>query len=984
MNKPGELQRRNELINNSIQLFNQNKYKKLINFLEPEIQKYKLYDDPYFLGHLNALLVLSFIATKDSIKVVKYMNNILLLSEHSLQEYTGNFSPLAPDIIETLLERYDDCLSKIPQSLWGKARILLFQKKYKDAESLFRKAIEKDPKDWVALYMYAWLFYYKFEYDEAIKYLNKAIIISPKESIIYQMMASIYQKMADYNTAEKYFLKATEVNNDDSRGFLKLSFLYHALGRGNWGSALKSALMKNPSNSRNLSALADFFVTEKNDYKKAIDIYNKALVVNPLCNMAIRNKSLINPDYSTVRKDLRKAIRQNRYDVFAYYYYIKAIYKIAQDNITQKELVQKWCVSILSNIFDKYCKYAINEKCYLNFFIENNTFNCFKEAIETIKYDKYNLELYLLLSKMYEYVEDFKQSEKWLEEAKKIDPYNFIIPYKQGKLMLNQNEFLMAETFFNEVLKKSKRKDFEIEVLKEYSRYHYNGNKASVKKAIQKLLALPYKKNDFDLLLLVDLAYREGLYSEVKQIIDLIGNNSYVYLIACIFLQSVFMQEGKYDAHKKLIEKIISRNMFTGALDIINIFKEIFDIDELKNIFVNYSFFNDQDFENIIKRDSLRNNKKIRELWFWECTLLSLLAYKNNTKKQQGISHYTTQETLEALLLSSDPEKLLKNNFQGKIHLSTIIPTNDPREGKVFINFLNEYINSNKLIYKKPNDFSILQTSMTLSEDSLTMFRFYGKKEGKEGSGVDIVFKDSYFTKTSKSLFSRKQNKATIKEDENNSRKAFSVADKKPLYQILYYDNKNKYFIFNPVSKYISKIIKIEPTVTKKKWKKIKDSICYAGCGMECKKELLCEPINNYYDDLINNIQIAIQKIIDIVNDILNQNDENLLNCVQDLLCYIKFLFKDAAFADEQELRLLSLGEMGNKKINSHNRKLYEDYFPITYFGYNFITKIILGPNVENVDVVVEYYKHISALCEKNILIEKSESPFSTGDNLYI
>ena len=131
---------------------------------------------------------------------------------------------------------------------------------------------------------------------------------------------------------------------------------------------------------------------------------------------------------------------------------------------------------------------------------------------------------------------------------------------------------------------------------------------------------------------------------------------------------------------------------------------------------------------------------------------------------------------------------------------------------------------------------------------------------------------------------------------------------------------------------------------------------------------------------MINNIQITLQNIIDILNDIMSQNDESMLYCVQDLLCYIKFLFKDAAFADEQELRMLSLSEMGNKKIKSNNRKLYEDYFPITYLGYDFITKIILGPNVENVDVVVEYYKHISALCEKNLFVSKSEAPFSIGN----
>ena len=45
------------------------------------------------------------------------------------------------------------------------------------------------------------------------------------------------------------------------------------------------------------------------------------------------------------------------------------------------------------------------------------------------------------------------------------------------------------------------------------------------------------------------------------------------------------------------------------------------------------------------------------------------------------------------------------------------------------------------------------------------------------------------------------------------------------------------------------------------------------------------------------------------------------------------------------------------------------------------IEKIIFGPNATDCDITVEYYRHVAAISNKNIEIDKSHAPFSIVNN---
>lgn len=992
MEQKKEIIKRKKIISNAISLYSNKEYDELISKFENKVCKYKDYDDPYFLGYLYALLVLSFInINKKSenkeyhCKIVKYMNKILIISGVSLFEYTGNYSPLSDTYKTNLYSSYDLCIKeKNVEAMWGKARLLTcIDKKYDEAEVLFKKAIETDDQNYLTYCMYARLYEAEFKYDKSVEMFKKAIDISPNETLAYQMLAYIKQKQYEYDEAESLFNAAISKDNKDSRSFLRLSYLYYYNDNSKWEESIKTAIKKSPLNTKCKTVLADFYY-ETDKCKEALDVYNEALETNEYCGMALRNRAFIKgiENFEDASKDLKKAVRQNKFDSTAYSYYIQLICN--QKTIENDFSIKKWCKSLLKR-FDKYCKYDVYQKCQLNYFIENYEFDIVDTCKKELTKDKYNLDLYLLLSKLYVIIGDYGQAIKILESFFDIDSMNYDVFSRLVVLEQYERNYEKALHYLEE-FPISKKQDFLYKYEKIYLKmllHNYNENyNENFRSGLESLFSSKLKINDADLFCSGELAFQLHLYDIAKKFFNKIDNrNSVEFKLSEIFKKVISVLENE-DENCEFDTSFFKNKMpFNLIFELIYIFADEIPIDLLKSIFVDNIEFEDTDFSKILKVN--RDNKLLRELWFWECTLLSLLTYKHFSKGHKYVSHYTSLKVLDNIILSENPEKNVNKNFHGKLRFSTIVQANDPEEGKVLNKILNK-INSNhctnfKDSSKKLNDFAILQTSMTLCEDSLTMFRLYGKKENIEGTGANIVFKNTYFSLVPKQMFEKnsgRKNQVIDNQDKKNVDLPFH-REKKPLHWILYYDEKNQLLTFNPISKYKANIISLnEADMKKYKWHLLKEPICESLCNDECHHEDACNAIKNYYDYLCDNIGYVINKIAETIENIdSDKNASELVPFVEPLLSYIKYLFKDEAFSDEQELRMISLAEMGNKKINSFGNKLYIDYFPNSDYGYNYLEKIILGPNVENCDVMVEYYKHISALSGKNIDVYKSHAP---------
>ena len=247
------------------------------------------------------------------------------------------------------------------------------------------------------------------------------------------------------------------------------------------------------------------------------------------------------------------------------------------------------------------------------------------------------------------------------------------------------------------------------------------------------------------------------------------------------------------------------------------------------------------------------------------------------------------------------------------------------------------------------------------------MFRLYGKKEGKEGTGVCLVFGKSFFnTDNSYIIASPSQHLGSSddksKENKNNIEKEeFSYetlqliynnrGNKLPLYFMLYYDKDKNELIYNPTnSVYENKRIKLN--------------------------EL--NNINFLYDnDIDDNIGIIFNKIFDTIKE-LKSNEE--LEIAYKLLINIRYLIKHSSFFEEQELRIIQLvkNDGGNVLFDKDINRLYLNYeTPI--FERDYLKKVIIGPKVEEAISLKEVYQHLimKNKSNKNIDIEISDLPLN-------
>lgn len=977
-----------EIINEAINSYKEKKYELVINSLENFEKELKPWDDPYLLGYSYALLCNSYLESTfyNEEKIISYANKILLVSGQSLFEYTGNYSLFTHGNIEKLFDVYDKLIEKKNEdSFWGKARLLAFQNKYNEAEILLKEGVSINSKNVYTYLMYGRLLEFQYKYDEAIEQFQEAIeqCSNNELSLTYQMLAYIYQKKADYFKAEELFKKAIEVDSKDSRAPLRLSFLYYFLENEKWKESINKAVELSPDNSKIITAKADFIIDT--DFTEGMKLYDEAILINPLCNMAIRNKSLRINKKAIWNNLYKKCIRQNRFDTLSYVYYIRKLYDEDKYDDRKKIITRNHCSFIINRIFTRYCPFAVYEINYLKLYIKLKDFDFFNKATLLISENQYNIDLYLLLADSYKENQDLENAKVYLQKAAFIDKFNSNILFELGYIEQQSRNYSASIEYFTKSLNLFNSTKTKVNLL--ISKCYFEESiksidKNNIEEEISSILMEKRFISNWDYLCLGELAYRFDLSDTSLLVLNKIDKESFEYPLATLIQCGVYKKKNDHINFEKSIQEFNKQKCyvyFNSLSELIDMFRDEIDISVFKQLFVENKDFTDSDFETILESEALRKDKDLRELWLWISTIRSLLCYKKYNTTGTTISHYTGTDTLDAICLyttnESNPLNNPKENFGGKIRLSTITPANDPEEGNVLSKILNRAICGLIPTNKGSKNFAVLQTSLTLCEDSLTMLRFYGKKNNIEGSGVNIVFKDSYFVDTLTPFFSPeyKHSFSTALDEDSNITKNITEKndiEKKCMYWILYYDSKNNYLIFNPISKYEAQIIKLDTRVTK--WNYI----------IPPKANASDTDLHHYYSLIGKNIKYAFKEMVKTINRILGKkNNQRSIEKIDDLLFYIKYLFKDEAFSDEQELRLMSISSMENLTMLDFHRKLYEDYVSISENGYNYIQKIIFGPNANECDITVEYYRHVAAISNKKIDIYKSHAPFSIVNN---
>ena len=362
-------------------------------------------------------------------------------------------------------------------------------------------------------------------------------------------------------------------------------------------------------------------------------------------------------------------------------------------------------------------------------------------------------------------------------------------------------------------------------------------------------------------------------------------------------------------------------------------------------------------------REKLFQNKK-DNLTDAISTILAVLNIPPMELGKIPLAHYTSPSVCERLfgIVSdktndkADDNDPVDSNKVSPMRIGSSTYMNDPTEGEGLLELLNlqDLELENKADCPAYNAFF---TCFSSRVNDLNQFRLYGKENGVEASGCCLVFnkegnwlKESDVSASFRSMVKKGgdgySDEQLVEADIPN---LDFEDDNLPLYQvayIAYYDEyiaKEKCTIWLPDTRRPKFGIRLKPVGKNLKWHKFR----------------------------IKELRAALTKLIKNSNKIKNEDGKALE--------YIRYLFKDFAFRDEEEFRLLKIEQIGSDKIKycETTKSVYLPYADIR----DIVDEVILGTNYEKSgkERKAEVFQHLMRKHYPNVKVSRSSLPINAN-----
>ena len=344
-------------------------------------------------------------------------------------------------------------------------------------------------------------------------------------------------------------------------------------------------------------------------------------------------------------------------------------------------------------------------------------------------------------------------------------------------------------------------------------------------------------------------------------------------------------------------------------------------------------------------------------------SISTILAVLNIPPIELGsipLAHYTSPLVCEKLfgIISDKTDDKANDNYPvdsnnvSPMRIGSSTYMNDPTEGEGLLELLNlqDLELENKADCPVYNAFF---TCFSSRVNDLNQFRLYGKESGVEASGCCLVFnKNGDWLKepdvsSSFRSFANKQNEgfkepieADVEglEDENL-----------PLYQVAY------------IAYYDEYIAKEKCTIWLSDARRPKFGIRLKPVGKN----------PGWHQFRINKLEEALMELIKKSNNISDEDKKALE--------YIRYLFKDFAFRDEEEFRLLKIEQIGSDKIEYCNttQSIYLPYADVR----DMVDEVILGTNYEKSGNhrKAEVFQHLMRKHYPNVKVSRSSLPINAN-----
>ena len=371
---------------------------------------------------------------------------------------------------------------------------------------------------------------------------------------------------------------------------------------------------------------------------------------------------------------------------------------------------------------------------------------------------------------------------------------------------------------------------------------------------------------------------------------------------------SILFKNNKGDVLVKLKEFKEAADTFIEAnADILGImvrlqYEPSEDIEET----VNYMLDEDDFFNQIVPKDTDTEKRILyKKLYYKSLYIISLLYVGKD--KEPLVAHYTSKKTSESFMFPKD-----NNN---KIWLSSIINSNDPKEGQTLLDAILLDKNCfSELIQQET--YRAFAGCFTFNEERLNQFRLYGKEGGQEATGVSLVLNQDFFSseiKRSTPLSS-------------NDEKKEEAEETLPLFRCIYID---------PNTGHIASIGQREE---------------YSF--YRYNKESDFPEYNDYIEKTLKEVREKLKDLEDYIID--KELDIDNKDRVCKLLINLRYLTKHVAFKEEQECRVIRIERIDDENVNVDKDRLYMDYLPVR----KYVERICFAPKTPGMELYSDKLKH--------------------------
>ena len=288
---------------------------------------------------------------------------------------------------------------------------------------------------------------------------------------------------------------------------------------------------------------------------------------------------------------------------------------------------------------------------------------------------------------------------------------------------------------------------------------------------------------------------------------------------------------------------------------------------------------------------------------------------------ESKVAHYTRPQIAFDLF---EGKKNDNDKEPSNFRLSTIRGVNDPTEGLV----LNGYWNQQGIPETiHTNDTATFISCFTFNHDNLNQFRLYGKENGREATGVSLVFNKEFFSNQADTLefiagpstdlpSKSKQIKPneTGKMESDNKK---TLIGKSTLYRCIYLDPATGYWTLAQRDKSTFYREHDEDADAKEKWEKYHKSLS--------KKE---KSVNKHLFTKDKSVLSTLQSIFGKYQGYSIKEKQHILETIRFILLPLQYLVKHIAFQEEQECRIMYITQFRDEKIHSNREKqwMYVEY----------------------------------------------------------